>query len=213
MAYSLTHYSRHRFIVNLLPLLQQATALCRVVSVLSGTYEGTIDEGDLQGWKVSMMKSRGHGTSTATLWLEGVAQKAPTVTFINAFPGAVDSGIMRGTKGPLFFVMKIMWKLLARFITVPKDEVGARHTYLSTSARYPPAKGGEAGVPLGDGIAVAKGVDGELGSGVYSVDQHGESSPKTTEVLAKYKKEGMMEKVWNHHEEEWVRITGTTSIN
>jgi hypothetical protein len=49
------YYCRTRFIINLLPLLQQATSLRRVVTVFAGGKEGQIYPNDFQGWKVPMM--------------------------------------------------------------------------------------------------------------------------------------------------------------
>ncbi|KAK4142521.1 uncharacterized protein C8A04DRAFT_13134 [Dichotomopilus funicola] len=46
---ALNYYSRIRLIVNLLPLLQKAPFLRRVVTVFGGTKEGAVSVGDLQG--------------------------------------------------------------------------------------------------------------------------------------------------------------------
>jgi hypothetical protein len=94
-AASLVVYSRNRFIVNLLPLLQNATALRRVVSVFAACKEGPVDTIDFQGRKVPMLSQRGHTSSLVTLSLEALAKKAPDVSFIHDFPGPVKSGIGR----------------------------------------------------------------------------------------------------------------------
>ena len=99
--------------------------------------------------------------------------------------------------GPLFFMAN--------------QECGERHLFLATSAKYPAAKSEDAalGVPLADGIAVARGTSGESGSGVYSVDEFGESSgPKVEELLAKFRKQGLVEELWDYTESEFKRITG-----
>jgi len=89
------------------------------------------------------------------------------------------------------------------------DETGERHLYLATSARYPPVSGGGGGggggrdlaVPLGDGVDVARGTTGEVGSGVYSVGWDGESaSPAVWELLAGLRNKGMVEEIWRHTE-------------
>ena len=65
------------------------------------------------------------------------------------------------------------------------------------------------GVRLTGEIAVARGTNGEAGSGVYSVDLEGESSGrKVEELLANFRKERVVEKFWKHTEEEFKRITG-----
>ena len=44
---------------------------------------------------------------------------------------------------------------------------------------------------------------------MYSVDLEGESSgPKVQELLANFRKDGVVEKFWKHTEEEFRRITG-----
>ena len=73
-----------------------------------------------------------------------------------------------------------------------------------------------AGVPLDSSsevTTVAKGTDGEPGSGVYSVDLQGESSgPKVQELLAGFRREGVVETFWKHTEEEFRRITGKEAV-
>ena len=211
LATALVHHSRARFIYNLLPLLQQATALRRVVTVFGAGKEGPLDETDFQAWKVPILAQCGHVSSLVTLSLEALAKKAPGVSFVHDFPGSVKSGIARGTKGPLWITIKAVFKVIGPLIYIPTEESGERHLFFATSARYPAGIGGDTalGVPLAGGVAVARGTDGESGSGVYSIDQNGESAgPKTEELLAKFRKEGMVEKVWNHTEEEFQRITG-----
>lgn len=158
-----------------------------------------------------MMAQRGHGTSLVTLSLEALAKKAPDVTFIHDYPGFVKTNIAQGTKGVGMFVFKAVSAVLGSFLSVPNQECGERHLFLATSAKYPPGVGEDtaSGVPLADGITVATGIGGESGSGVYSVDQNGESSgPKVQELLANYRKQGLVEQLWEHTEEEFKRITG-----
>ena len=208
---ALVTYSRTRFIVNLLPLLQRATSLRRVVSVLAACKEGPVDTDDFQGWKVPMLSQRGHAGSLVTLSLEALAKKAPDVSFIHDFPGPVKTNIYRGGEGAAIWVLNAVFKLLGPMINISNQESGERHLFLATSARYPARTGGDAtsGVPLAGGVAVARGTDGTSGSGVYSIDWDGESAgPKVEELLAKFRQEGLVEKVWNNTEEEFKRITG-----
>lgn len=210
-AAALAVHSRTRFIVNLLPLLQNATALRRVVSVLTATKEGPINTNDFQGWTVPLMAQRGHAASIATLSLESLAKKAPDVSFIHDFPGHVKSGIARGTQGPLFFVVKAVSAIMGPFFRTPLVDCGDFHVFLATRARYPASMSEDAAsvVPLAGGVTVARGTDGKSGSGIYSIDQHGESAePKVEELLAQFRREGMVEKVCGHIEDEFDRITG-----
>lgn len=210
-AAALVVHSRTRFIVNLLPLLQKATALRRVVSVFAGTKEGPVSTTDFQGWKVPLMSQRGHASSLVTLSLEALAEKAPDVSFIHSFPGPVRSGIARGTEGAIMFIVKAVFKVLGPMVYMPTVEAGERHVFLATSAKYPAGTNGDAasGVPLAGGVTVARGTNSGIGSGIYSVDSQGESAePKVEELLAQFRKEGMIEKVWKHIEDEFKRITG-----
>ena len=157
------------------------------------------------------MAQRGHASSIVTLSLETLAKKAPEVSFIHDFPGPVRSGIARGTKGPLFFVFKAVFKVLGPLVYIPTEESGEFHVFLATSARYPASSGEEvvSGVPLADGVVTARGTDSKIASGMYSVDQHGESAgPAVEQLLAKFREEGMVEKVWKHIEGEFDRIVG-----
>ncbi|MCJ1391791.1 hypothetical protein MMC18_004658 [Xylographa bjoerkii] len=215
---ALATYTRTRFIVNLLPLLQRATALRRVVSVLCATKEGPIATNDMQGLKITnMLAQRGHGGSLVTLSLEALARKAPSVTFIHNFPGSVKTNIIRGGEGPFIVALNVVSKIVGAFMDlyVPPEECGDRHVFLATSAKYPAGQDGDAvaGVPLPAGVAVARGVDGKTASGVYSIDQYGESAgPKVEELLAGFRRDGLVEKVWQDTEEQFQRITGREAI-
>ena len=206
---SLKHHSRARFILNLLPLLKAATGIRRIISVLCGTKEGTINLDNLQGWNVKtvdMIKNRGHGSSIVTLIHAHFAQQAPTVSFIHDFPGNVKSGIGRGTTGLLSGVLTV-FNILGPLIYIPEQESGERHLFFATSARFQAKEGLEEAVPLGEGVGVARGIDGLEGSGVYSTDQVNESAgPAVEELLEGFKREGLVEKIWGTIEEEFGRI-------
>ena len=168
---------------------------------------------DFQGWNVkSVLKSRGHASSMVTLSLEAMAKKAPDVTFIHGFPGAVKSGIARDLKGAPGIILRTVYGIIGPFVYVPNQECGERHLFLATSAKYPPASAGETAasmVPLGEGISVARGIDGKDGSGVYSIEQNLESAgPKVEALLDGFRKEGLVEQVWDRTTEEFRRITG-----
>ncbi|KAI9757431.1 MAG: hypothetical protein M4579_003447 [Chaenotheca gracillima] len=211
VATSLLHYSRARFIQNFLPLLQRATALRRVVTVLAAGTEGPVDTNDFQGWNIPLMAARGHGSSLVTFSLEAFAKQAPEVSFIHVHPGPVKTGIARGTSGALMTTMKVVFTVLGPLVNMDLEECGERHVYLATSARYPPAVGGDAasGVPLGKGVAVVRGTIGKSGSGVYAIDKSGDSvGPKMEENLAKLRQGGLADTIWAHTQEEYKRIEG-----
>ena len=146
-----------------------------------------------------------------TLGLEAVAKTAPEVSFVHDDPGAVQTPLLSHVEGLLGVLMRTYIYLAGYWICVPLEECGERQLYLATSARYPPARGGsdgEAGVALGDGVGVARGTAGGIGSGVYSVEWDGMSaSPTEEKLLAGYRDKGMVEEIWQHTESEFDRIT------
>lgn len=208
---ALNIYSRMRFIINLLPLLRGAPSLRRVISVGGGTKEGPIDMNDLQARNISMTKLRPHLTTMITLLLESIAKQAPEVSFIHDYPGAVKSGLLREVKGAGMLFMKAVMTVVGPLLYIPNEESGKFHLFLATSARYPAKVGDANGIPLGEGVAVARGTDGAEGSGIYSVDEHGENAkPVVQELLARFRKEGIADKLWSHLQEEFARITRRT---
>ncbi|KAF4340852.1 hypothetical protein FBEOM_5193 [Fusarium beomiforme] len=215
MVTGLTLYSRNRLAANFLPLLKKAPSLRRVVTVMAGTHEGKLFSDDIAGRNIpftSIHNSRGHLCSAVTLSLEALARQAPEVSFIHNFPGSVDTDLIRSGDGFMMQVMKYWFKvsMTIKRQWLPKEECGERHAWLCVSGRYPDKQGGENGIAEN---AVAVGVDGNRGSGVYSVDWAGESaSDEVVRLLDGYKKEGLVEKVWKDQEKEFVRITGETSV-
>ncbi len=152
---------------------------------------------DFQGWNLGCVADQAHQASITTLALEAHHALAPEVSFVHNFPGAVESGIARGSIGWLMRCLKIIFSVLGSWVHIPLEEAGDRHVFFCTSARF--SAGSEdttAGVPLLDGLALARGTDGQVGSGVYSIDHNGESaSPKVERLLAQFRSQGMVEQV------------------
>lgn len=152
---------------------------------------------DFQGWHLGRRSYYGHEASITTLALEAHHNAAPEVSFVHNFPGAVESGIARGEIGWLMRGLKTVWAVLGPLVHIPLGEAGERHLFLCTSARF--SLGSEdraAGVPLVEGLALARGTDGQEGSGVYSIDANGESvGPRILKLLARFRSEGMVERV------------------
>jgi hypothetical protein len=73
--------------------------------------------------------------------------------------------------------------------------------FTATNPRYASSEGVQP-------VDVARGTDGKLGSGTYSVLSDGESAPKSIEVvLAKHRKNGgTANAVWAHVQGEFARI-------
>lgn len=207
-ATAVTYYSRTRFIFNLLPLLRSASDLRRVVTVFGAGKEGPVTKSDFQAWKVSMLAQRGHVSSMTTLSLEALAKQAPEVSFIHDFPGLVKTNLARGGEGPAIYMFKQMFKVINPLLAMSNRECGERQTFFATSARFPSKDTVASGVPLASGMTVARGTNGQDGSGVYSVDYDGKNAgAKVEALLAKFRQEGLVEKVWEHTMQEFERIT------
>ena len=125
-------------------------------------------------------------------------------------PGTVKTPLLDHVEGIVGVLMRAFVYLAGYWICVPLEECGERQLHLATSARYPPASAageGGSGVPLGDGVDVARGTTGEIGNGIYSVGWDGTSaSPTVQKLLAGYRFKGMVEEVWRHTESEFDRI-------
>ncbi|THW12912.1 hypothetical protein D6D25_07358 [Aureobasidium pullulans] len=192
-------HARNRFITNLLPLIKNATSLRRVISVFIATLEGEIQMDDFQGWHMKLMANRDHAASITTLSLESHHKDNPNVSFVHNFPGVIKSGITRGTSGVVLTALKAVVRIFGSLLYMPAEEAGDRHVFLSTSARYCAGEKDEAaGVPLSvaPDLSFARGTDGKLASGVYSINASGESAgEKVDDALASLRSRGMTEKV------------------
>lgn len=210
---SLTVYARTRFALNLLPLLQNAKSLRRVISVFAAGKEGQVFADDFQGWKVPLLSGRGHLASLVTLSLEALAKKAPDVTFIHNFPGAIKSNLTRSGQGTTIAMLDLVSRVVLPFVCMSNTECGERHLFLATSAAYPAAEGSCDAVSLGMSVSAMKGTNGRTRSGVYSVCADGESlGRKVEELLGKFRREGTVERLWEHIEGEFRRILGTDAV-
>ena len=98
----------------------------------------------------------------------------------------------------MIWTIAVVFKVLAPLVTIWNDECGERHTFLATSARFPPNSNGDtdSSVPLEGGVTVSRGADGKVGSGVYSIDSVGGSADLKKEALfAKLRKDGVRDAV------------------
>jgi hypothetical protein len=198
--------------VNLKPLLENATDLRRVVLVAVAGKEGKVYLDDIQGWKIPIWSARGHLASLITLGLEMLHKEMPSVSLIHDFPPPTDSGSLDNTKGIVPMIARNVFRIIGPLVFHPLEEVGQRHLFLATSAKYPPkaSSGSEAeGVSLPEGDIVARGTDGKSASGVYSVLSDGESSgPAVEKILADLRSSNTDEKAWADTLEQYERICG-----
>ena len=182
-----------------------------MVSIFTGGYEGPVLLDDLQGRTIkNPLKARGHGSSLVTLSMERFAREHPTVSFIHDFPGLVRSNIGNTLPGVAGIFLRGFSALAAPFAAIPNDESGERHLYLATSARFPAGKPeGLQGVKVGSEVAVARGIDGSDGSGMYSINEKCESSPATVDKhIAQLKQDGTAEAIMKDLEQQWKRVLG-----
>lgn len=202
------NYGRLLFAMKLLPLLQAGSAtLARVIFVASGAHERPISADDFPGLNLSFTALRGHNCSMNSLSLQRLSEAAPDVAFVNDYPGLVRTGALDEIQGWLGVVMRTVVRLFGRWMAVPLEESAARHLFLVTSEAYKPREGGGKGVPLVEGLEVHPGIDGKVGSGVYSVSWDGEGpGEKLVALLDGYRKDGMQDKVWAHITGEIQRV-------
>lgn len=81
-----------------------------------------------------------------TLGLEFLAKQSPDVSIIHSFPGSVPTNLIRRGDGALMQVIKFVFKAtygLGLSRATPPVDVGERHTFYCTSARFPPAGRGQ----------------------------------------------------------------------
>ena len=149
-------------------------------------------------------------TTLKTLLWQSLAQRAPEVSFVTEFPGLVLTPIFSKIGGWLGVAFQVYTFLLGWLLAVPLDECAARHVFMATSAAFPPPRGESRGVPLVGGAAVRSGVDGVVGSGVYSVGWDNEGPTERVVALLKgYHSDGTATMVWNWLQDEFTRVLKT----
>ncbi|KAH6631318.1 hypothetical protein F5144DRAFT_214994 [Chaetomium tenue] len=186
-----------------------------------------------------LLQLRAHTSSMMTLALESLALEAPDVSFVHAFPGFVRSHAGREVRAAsaVGLVQVVLNRVVGPMVTVPVAEAGERQLFVATSGRFParcgwgpllPVVDGSgrmgsassnvsvtAGVGLveGEGVAVARGSDGQVGGGVYSVSFDAEpQSVKVEEAVQQLRDEDLVRKLWLHTVGEFVRVTGTEFV-
>ncbi|OCK90213.1 uncharacterized protein K441DRAFT_707925 [Cenococcum geophilum 1.58] len=196
---ALGYYARMLFALRLLPPLTRTKSLSRVFDIAAGALN------------LSLLSLRGHLATLTKFGLESLAIRAPSVSFIQTFPGIVVTPFFDTFAGDIRAAMRSWSWLASRWIAVPIEESWERNLFLPTSARYPPAARADAsGVRLVDGMTVARGIHGKAGSSVCSLGWGGESTPEKMEkLLTKYRDEGMVDKVWEDLGSVFKRTTGS----
>jgi len=204
--FALNYYSRMRFVSNLLPLLRTSTttapSFSRVLSILSAGSERPINLNDLDlKSSFSRQKCANHSIVMQDFMMEEFASRDPAISFIHAFPGAVNTPITRELPVWLRVPIKLVTPLLNPFLTTV-EETGQRQLFIATSGMYPPAKPVD-GAPFSAGVAIAsgqsalRGSNGKIGSGGYIVNWNGDITGKES-LLTEYRQKGVGKTVWEH---------------
>ncbi|KAK4184684.1 hypothetical protein QBC35DRAFT_455021 [Podospora australis] len=204
---ALLYYSRVRFIVNLLPLLQKASSIRRVVTVFGAGKEGALEH-DFQDRRIPSI------STMKTLALENLALEAPEVSFVHSFPGFVKTNLGKDARTASAIALRAVFKVVGPMISLPVIEAGERQLFIATSARFPAREGGGVRlVEVGQGVSVSRGTDGREGSGVYSVSFDAEpASRKVEETLDLMRRQNKVQMLWLHTMYEFQRITGSAFV-
>ena len=94
------------FALRLLSLLTHAKSLSRVVDIAGDGHEGRVDPTDFQALNLSLLSLRGHLATLTTFGLESLAIRAPSVSFIQIFPGVVVTPFFDHFAGVLGVAMR-----------------------------------------------------------------------------------------------------------
>ncbi|EPE30048.1 NAD(P)-binding Rossmann-fold containing protein [Glarea lozoyensis ATCC 20868] len=209
--YALTITSRILFALNLLPVIQRATHLKRVVSIFAAGFEGDFDNDFASDFIVKKpLKSRPHMASMITMANNVLSRLAKDISFVHNYPGFVKTPFGKDAKGFLA-VARVLFNLWSdMFVTyTTSTESAALSLFIATSARFSPKTGGCTGAPLLQGMTAANGADGDLASGSYSIDAHGDHvSREKLEHLITARDNGSEERMWLHVINEIESITG-----
>ncbi|KAF3931371.1 hypothetical protein ABW20_dc0102908 [Dactylellina cionopaga] len=178
---SLLYYSRIRFILRLMPLLEASTvpAGAHVVSVYAAGNEQKLIADDLSlrhPGNYTFNQCRSQVVFMKRAYFAHLAECHPKVSFAHVYPGLVPGPNFTAPTMPLWF--RILWVTMIyplcrifRVFNMP-DDCGDRVVYIGTSERFP-SSGAENPAPA---ERVCEGTNGEKGSGAYSLELGGEKS-------------------------------------
>ncbi|KAK9781313.1 putative NAD(P)-binding domain-containing protein [Seiridium cardinale] len=180
---STRYYSRLRAVEQVLPLLNStAVASPRIVSVLAGGREASINESDLDlrdrtNW--SFWNASVHSATMGTLALEQIARENPRLSIVHWYPGPVATpGLERAQKHGMNIPDPMS-----------QGESGARALFLATSDRCAVRRGL---IAVPEGVETAEKTRG----GIFLVDPLGETIDNEV-VLTDMRERGVGEAVWN----------------
>ncbi|KAK5166609.1 uncharacterized protein LTR77_008152 [Saxophila tyrrhenica] len=196
---SVNYYSRIRCILNLMPMLENASnagELSRVITVLAAGSEGEVRLTDLElKQNFTLHACLAHCVVMTDFTIEELSRRYPGTAFSHSYPGTVKTGIANQLSGPVRLAVKVMYAVMSPWI-LDVQESGERHFFQMTSKCYPAARGG-VGIEVPDGMSVFKGMDGVVGGGAYLLDWDGKTCGDES-VLSKYRALDMGPQVWEH---------------
>ena len=195
-----------RLTTNLLPLLKKSQAP-RILSVLAGGNERQILTHDLGLERnYTIINVVNHTTTMHTLAFEHLAKNNPSVSFIHAYPGWVQTDILGNLftpkpgawYGSIFALFRWMAAWGLKVFGISAEESGERQAFHATSSRYPSKITIEARVVHAEKVEASEFAECSVpGNGVYRLSWNGEGV-SDNKVLGPYRKEGLPEKIWDH---------------
>ncbi|KIW01885.1 uncharacterized protein PV09_06732 [Verruconis gallopava] len=210
--FALTTFARYLIALRLLPLLQRAPGLRRIVDVAAGAHEDRLLTDDWQAERLTVRdrnKLRGHLATMKTLTWQRLVEQAPDVSIVQEFPGLVVTPLFQRLGGWLGVAFRLFVFLFGWLLAVPLDESAERHAFMATSAAFAPREGDAKGAPLVAGLGVRTGADGHLGSGMYSVGWNNEGpGEEAMALLRRYHEDGTAAALWTWMKGEFTRILG-----
>ncbi|KAH8831661.1 NAD(P)-binding protein [Flagelloscypha sp. PMI_526] len=138
-----TFYARLKFVFNLLPALEKAAADGQDATVYhvlgGGKLGGHVDLNNL-GFKkpTSFMNMRAQIPSYGNLVMERLAAEHPNISWLNAYPGFVDTGIWNGVQDSVVAkIIAVILNVIGPWIGYTSADSGEYMTYgmLSTSRK------------------------------------------------------------------------------
>ncbi|KAF2159934.1 hypothetical protein M409DRAFT_37825 [Zasmidium cellare ATCC 36951] len=189
--FTLSYWSRIRFLHNLLPALQQSPRP-RILSILAAGHDTILREDDMgleHNWTIPNFAKQ--SSTMKTLTFHRFAAQNPAFTLIHTWPGFVLTDVERKPKPGAetnflwrwtFPVLRSLGRMVMSLRAIPLEESGQRHAFLLTSE--------------------------EFGPGVWRFNEYCEPSPRS-EALEKYVKEGKQDAVWDFTVATWEKALGS----
>ncbi|KAK4500554.1 hypothetical protein PRZ48_008743 [Zasmidium cellare] len=189
--FTLSYWSRIRFLHNLLEPLQQSPRP-RIMSILAGGHETQLLEHDMgleNSWTIPNFAKQ--SATMKVLTFHRFAAQNPNMTLIHTWPGFVLTDVERKPKPGAssnflwrwtFPFLRSLGRVIMSFKAIPLGESGQRHAYLLTNEGF--------------------------GPGVFRFNEYCEASPKS-EILENYVEEGKQEQVWEFTNATWEKALAT----